>query len=144
MTTSEYGPWLPVNGKRPEWLKDEDRIQWTSSRTSRAYWHEGVEPWKAKIILDWCSKKEIRLPKDHWIYQVRNNEESVTILKMTEKEVIKRFKVSNAGAVIPVLWELGIIREETLLDKFKAEYPLLSRSDMEIAEIIFDWVNSRV
>lgn len=69
MTKSEYGPWIPVNGKRPEWLKDNDRIQWTSNLTPRYSWDGWEVPWEAKRVSDWSSKREIRLQKDHWIYQ---------------------------------------------------------------------------
>ena len=62
--TQDLGPEIPVNGKRPEWLKDDDtiRVEWREEWCTPTLY-------KAGKMSSWHTVKTIRLRPDHPYYE---------------------------------------------------------------------------
>jgi len=67
----QWGPAIVVDGKRPGWLKDGDKIRWYSSNMGDAWWdnlsHRGYVP-VGRLAFD-RESHSIRLPADHPHYR---------------------------------------------------------------------------
>lgn len=64
MTTIEWGREIPVNGKRPAWLSD-DEVVWPVDAASETPWSN---PYAVRDVHVW-SLITIRLPADHFAYK---------------------------------------------------------------------------
>jgi hypothetical protein len=65
-TDIEWGPAIAVDGKRPGWLGDGDRIGWTDQN---GWTHDPDVPWLAGETTSWDDKVSIVLPVDHPHYR---------------------------------------------------------------------------
>jgi len=72
MTDITWGDPIEVNGVRPAWLGDEDKVQWESETAPFAFlWHDDADYWLASTVCQWEFKTAIRLPADHPYYSAR-------------------------------------------------------------------------
>lgn len=62
----EWGPEIPVNGKRPVWLKDDERCR---PRWGDSAWLP-IDSAAVSVVQAWPNVTVIRLPADHWAYPV--------------------------------------------------------------------------
>ena len=67
MTTQQtkWGPEIPVDGERPEWLGDADTMQYTHRIEAPGSWGRGVARYWNWDDEDWACVVAIRLPADH-------------------------------------------------------------------------------
>lgn len=121
----QLGPEIKIDGKRPEWLKGDEKIGivwWNRER-----WDNLDTP--VDCVHGWDdSIKAIMLPGDHWYYQ-----RSKTI------KLITRIEAYEDGLDIPTLEKLGLLAEETLLEKFARENPYFSRDELNVVRQFIEW-----
>lgn len=119
------GPEIKIEGKRPEWLKDDEKIG--------IVWRHGVRQDNLDTVVrhvcGWeASVEAIMLPVDHWYYQ-----KSKTI------NLITRAEAYEDGLDIPTLEKLGLLAEETLLERFARENPYFSRDELNVVSQFIEW-----
>lgn len=73
MTDIEWGAEIAVNGVRPEWLRDEDKIivRWgdaTGIESRRGAWRPSLIDQRISETTGWDSVYAIRLPATHPYY----------------------------------------------------------------------------
>lgn len=64
MTDINWGPEIATNGKRPEWLRDGDKIRWYGKCAADDWW-EGSSRFTYAESISWDHDTHIRLPADH-------------------------------------------------------------------------------
>lgn len=66
--TEEYGTPIPVNGKRPDWLGDDDMVRWHRTVGGGPFWDKGGGMPARQLI--WNEHIQlVRLKSDHPYYQ---------------------------------------------------------------------------
>lgn len=175
----QLGPEIKIEGKRPEWLKDDEKIG--------IVWHHGLR-WdnldtEVRHVYGWeHSIDAIRLPDDHpyylatekgftyWLggesapdadevmfrdgttsdntgwtwshsehhrdiigYRRKTKADAVSITKITRAEAYED------GLDIPTLEKLGLLKEETLLEKFARENPFFTETEFKAVQEFIDW-----
>lgn len=90
----EWGNEIAVNGVRPDWLRDDERI---SFNFGAGYKFSNLEGW-TPVNIEWRDKYAIRLPADHPYYVVaRYNEQHGT-----------SFVYWPGGDAAPADWDGGL------------------------------------
>lgn len=65
----EWGAAIPVDGKRPEWLRDDDKFQWSNSSLTWADWKDQEHTLPHLFFGSaWDRTVSIRLPANHLHY----------------------------------------------------------------------------
>lgn len=90
MTDIKWGPAIAVDGKQPEWLGDEDLMQW--SRCGHVWYGAGHPANRYFLADDYCIGF-IRLPADHPYY------------RQTEAAIPEGMKVWHGGDAAPADWD---------------------------------------
>jgi hypothetical protein len=177
MTKIKWGREIPVNGMRPEWLRDDELISANACVTGHVcnmHWanitdvqlpadhpaylamDKGLEPWggmsndapedwDSPLVLwrddsvhrqldvapwKWGSKPYlsdiIGYPRRKPVQQLGENlgsfdPDTVSIKRMTVDEARERFDIEPAGIAMKAFRSLGLIREETLAERFTRE-----------------------
>jgi len=65
----EWGREIPVDGKRPAWLRDDDKFQWVAPGFGWAMWDTGLNYVRAEGWTHADSTTAIKLPADHFAYK---------------------------------------------------------------------------
>lgn len=185
----QLGPEIKIKGKRPEWLKDDEKIGIVWTHGTR--WDNLYTP--VKCVFGWEDSVEaIMLPADHPYYLATSkgftywpggesapddwdggdvlfrsglrmsspsswshpwsgeNGTGVTnydVIGYRRRDMadavyinpITRTEAYEDGLDIPTLEKLGLLKEETLLEKFARENPFFSRDEFRIIEEFIDW-----
>lgn len=79
--TEEYGPPIPVNGKRPEWLEDDDDADFKMLFYDDEVFYDALYP---ASVQDWESIEQIRILASHPYYQSAEYKASVRSDAMNE------------------------------------------------------------
>ena len=122
----KLGAEIPVNGM-PAWLKDDEILAakwcygWYSGGTDRKDCYASPDD----IIA-------IRLPADHPYYS-RSDDTPVTITPMTVEEA------DAALYNIPTLRALGLIREDTTLERFEKAYGFMTTRERDTVGAFIEW-----
>lgn len=180
----QLGPEIKIDGKRPEWLKDDEEIMvaWGDVKGG---------PYPAECV-SWGYSTAIRLPADHPYYLATSKgftywpggesapddwdggevlfrhgspEVSPTSWShpwngengtgVTDYDVIGYRRKANADAApikkitrteayedgldIPTLEKLGLLKEETLLERFARENPFFTETEFKVVQEFIDW-----
>jgi len=66
MVDVQWGPEIPVDGKRPEWLRDEDEFQWADNHhLDFSWWRDDCTTGSSFNPTQWHTLTAIRLPTSH-------------------------------------------------------------------------------
>lgn len=177
----QIGPEIKIEGKRPEWLKDDEKIgivwkhgeRWDNLNTPV----DCVYGWEGSVVA-------IMLPVDHPYYLATEKDftywpggesapddwDGGSVLLRSgdaegygaiwyhigdETDIIGYSRKAKADAVyinpitrteayedgldIPTLEKLGLLMEETLLERFARENPYFSRDQLNVVRQFIEW-----
>lgn len=131
-----WGPEIPVNGKRPEWLADSDKLEFYDFAQARWNGVPGIDAAFMDQSDWWRFASVIRLPADHPYYQ-QADVDTVTIKRMTKDEAKAKWVYpgcASANTFVIALEAMGLIKPDpTPLDRFMAVHPTADRATAEKA-----------
>lgn len=181
----QLGPEIKIDGKRPEWLKDDEKIGivWRNGEVwdtinSRVDCAHGWESSIAAIMLpadhpyylatsngftywpggecepdDWdggdCLMRIGRIlpcgydDQPEWSNQSRRSD-IIGYRRKTKSDAVSINPITRAeayedGLDIPTLEKLGLLKEETLLERFARENPYYSLNELKIIGEFIEW-----
>lgn len=129
MTKIELGEWIEVNGKRPDWLRDDENfaILWSDGTA----WDHLYTP--AYCVSSWeNSVVAIRLRADHPYYH--------GIAGKDQKLHVSEIYGMDHDEIIDFLRKHGLVQSETILEKYQREHGL-SDSERGAVEAFIEWQN---
>lgn len=148
MTNIEWGAEIPVNGVRPDWLRDDERLAHYCTRLHRWFGHDGTEWWVRELAqIDWVTTDKIRLPADHEYYH--RKEPASEPVAPPGYVLVKQISIGQSLAwnedARAALEYYGIIRPETRLEQFARANPHVTITDAnrDGIEAALEWGKDR-
>jgi len=143
-TPVAWGKPIPVDGKRPEWLLDDERIQWATSDANFVWWEKfSARGFTEAKGIHWDGIEYIRLTANHTHYNQSEPEptDTVTVARMTVDEAdhwIRNGPDGRTMSVFGALSRLGLIKPDpTPADRFHRSHP---GHPPETVDAVLAWV----
>ena len=127
----EIGPEIPIDGKRPDWLGDDeccaifDDSSWLGLGfeipSKNWHWHEGITL--------------IRLRADHPYYQQQASDDSddyVRVKRLSASEIARAMEDTDHDVQM-LFDQLGISRPDSMIDQFTRETGIVVTDDIRRA-----------
>lgn len=125
----EWGPEIPVNGKRPEWLADDARVwvKWPEW----SMFSNGIQVYTIERSM-WADVTALRLPADHPHYQQRSDADDALQLCRDIRESGSLYYAKEVLHLYKRACEIAV-RSVRPIDRFMAAHPTADRATAEKA-----------